>query len=167
MFTANALFHLCVLDVHQTCSQMLLQARLSHLSRLLQFFFGTSCASVQGICRPDTSQILAGRHHQWLQVFYFKFRQRFNDFQHIFPPSFPPKIMCFGGNAELRNYTEVQRFMPIFIVFLLRGASGGYCKLVSPAGVNSPVNTWLLEIRGLFSTNNVLLGPFLVTFHTV
>jgi len=115
MFTDYALFHLCVLDMHQTCSQMPLQARLSHLSRLLQVFLELLAHQSKVFCRPDTSQILAGRHHQSLQVFYFKFRQRFNDFQHIFPPSFPPKIMCFGRNAELRNYTEVQRFMLIFI----------------------------------------------------
>ena len=61
--------------------------------------------------------------------------------------------------------------MPIFVEFLLRGVSEGYCELVSPAGVYSPVDTVPLDIRGLFSTifstNNVLLGPFLVTFHTV
>ena len=43
--------------------------------------------------------------------------------------------MFYGGTTELRNYTEVQRFILIFIEFLLRGVSEGYCKLVSPAGV--------------------------------
>ncbi len=132
MCNANALLHLYVLDVHQTCSQMTLKARLS---RLFQFFLELLARQSKIFCRPDTSQILAGRHHQWLQVFYLKFRQRFNDFQRIFPPSFPPEIMFFGGNAELRNYTELKRFMLIFIEFLLRGVSEGYCKLVSPAGV--------------------------------
>ena len=61
--------------------------------------------------------------------------------------------------------------MPISIEFLRRGVSEGYYKLVTPAGVNSPVNTWPPEIRGLFptiiSTDNVLLKSFLVTFHTI
>ena len=62
MITANALLHLCVRDVHQTCSQMILQARLSHLSRLLQVFLELLARQSKVFCRPDTSQILAGRH---------------------------------------------------------------------------------------------------------
>ncbi len=69
MFTAIALLHLCVLHVHETCSQMILQARLSLLSRLLQVFLELLARKSRVFCRPDTSQILAGRHHQWLQVF--------------------------------------------------------------------------------------------------
>lgn len=51
VFTANALLHSCVLDVHQTCSQITLQARLS---RLLQFF----CNFVRVTPRYSAVQIL-------------------------------------------------------------------------------------------------------------